>query len=1221
MTASGTAQKLADITDEGLFERLAMAVLRRAELQYRGLCHTGVNAAGKTIRGPVDGIWFPDTASMVLVHHTTTGRGKLKDKWLHDPDGDLIKASLIAQEEKARSPGLHATLVLTTNQDPSENLVRDVHAVGVARGIDTIDIWSQSRLCGFLDSPDGQWIRRDILGIEQELLSFELLRDLSMRCLDAYAQDLHDAPSLWIARDLDVRLEERARGRVTFVVGSSGSGKSVACYRRLKSHVEAGGVGLVARHEDVASEATLEAAVFATLRRLHRALAPVDPTPFSLCSSESPILLVVEDINHATLPRRLVEKLAGWSLTRAPSAGRSTPPSGGLLAGNNLPPWRILCPAWPEVLLGIQEQVRRELEETIQLTTVFAPDEGRDAVLKREQADNYAVSPLRASEISKAFGHDPLLIALHRPGGQQDAHQVIEEFVDGALSRAASLDLTAGDARQALRLLAREMLRRRQLDLTWREIRTWNSLQGEPLHAITAVARRGEVLRLTGTSADECLSFRHDRVRDWLLSDAVTDMEHQGQFSDDLLQDPYFADAIGAALALGQPTATFVSRVAAENPLALFCAFRLIGSSGSPAYVPIRAAALAWLDGPASKDLLSNAHLKAEVLRVLCETDSPDVLELVGKLGAHGRYADFARLRNGDVTGGIGLCVRLEPGIESSLRDLWIEDAKLRHGDALNDRLGAILGAPAIDGRVRSGALRLAGHIADPRLALAVETCWNNDADRSNRLADYLWAFAECCGADAARLLAPVCDAWGALSDEPVSPGSGSPRSNLAAYGLGWALCRQPPPSAVECLILRARADEALRWPITYMLHGMDLPCAVKFVVHELAAMERRSPGSGRLWGPWRHWRRAQEQGRPMSASSRSMLRELWQDRSNDTILRGLALALWAETTASDDLDILRAVAGSDDLADKYLRERLARGDEQAIPALLDKLRSDSDQNWTWWFSGRHLWSDELTATLDSFLTRRATKPSSKDWGDSWEAGIASELVVRLPQVEADRLLQKHWAHLRFFRPFVQAALYVGTPALLEAVRIAVSECPHPAGLFKHITQHYGCSVRGHPGLLREAQVEALEPYLDFLEPLHVRDLWEACNNHKWFEIRRRLLDERLDPPFLTPGREVEQISVELDKLLAEDHIHFLGHWLDNFLDAGVAWGRLVGWLSAWLDQKRSLKALNLVATAIMLRGTRKDLDVLDACNVLPEKEAKQLVADTRFVVRRSRPR
>src|ERR1039457_6742866 len=33
--------------------------------------------------------------------------------------------------------------------------------------------------------------------------------------------------------------------------------------------------------------------------------------------------------------------------------------------GSALPPWRILCPAWPEAFPGIHEQVRRELEGTL----------------------------------------------------------------------------------------------------------------------------------------------------------------------------------------------------------------------------------------------------------------------------------------------------------------------------------------------------------------------------------------------------------------------------------------------------------------------------------------------------------------------------------------------------------------------------------------------------------------------------------------------------------------------------------------------------------------------------------------------------------------------------------------------------------------------------------------------------------------------------------------
>jgi len=1228
MGQSGTAQAVAGITDEGVFEQLATAVLRRAEPRYNNLCHVGVNADGQTIKSPLDGICFvpaADPPCMISVHHTTTGAANLAKKWLHDPStvnprkgrrpaappGDLIKTAGIVQEERKRSPNLRATLVLTTNEEPPEALIREVEAAGTARGIDVVDIWSRSRLCDFLDhDPAGQWLRRQYLGIEQEQLSIELLHELSKRSLGAYAQTLHDAPSIWVDRALDKMLDGRERCKMTFVVGGSGSGKSVACYRRLMTHIGAGGVGLVVGHEDVASEAMLEAAVTASLRRLHPVLAQVAPTPFSLCSSDRPLLVIIEDINHATQPRALVEKLAGWTQSQDKSGGSA------------LPPWRILCPAWPEVFPGIQEQVRRELEESLLLTTVFAPDEGRDAVLRREQAAGYALSPLKAGEISEALGHDPLLIALHNPGEAQDAHKVIEKFVDGALSRATTLDssMTAGDGREALRKLAGEMLRKRQVDLAWREIRTWNSLQGEPLGRIAVLAKLGELLRLTGPSDDQRLSFRHDRVRDWLLSDAAADMERRGLLPIELLQEPYFAEIIGAVLAFGQPMPTFVDRVAAGNPLALFCALRLLGSS--PAYPPIRAAALAWLDGAASQDLLSTAHLRGEVLRILCETDSSDVLEFVRNLGAHGAYADIALLRNGDLAGGIRLCLLAEPGVGFPLRDLQIEHARLRYGDRLVTKMRVILADHTIDGQVRTGALRLAGHIAEPRLASAIKTSWDIDAGRTSHLTDYLWAFAQCCGSDAAQYLAPVCDAWAELPDEEDSPGMGSPRSRLGTNELQWAFRRQPPSSAAEYLILRGRTSENLRWPIMCMLHGVDIPCAVDFVVHELTAIRRRLEGTDKF-SPFvvsapGEWRRAQEQGRPMSASSRAMLCGLWQDRSNDKHLRGQAFALWAATTLPDDIALLRAADGADELADKFLWERLNRGDQEAIPALIGKLRSDED--WNWWRGARHVRSAELTCALDECLARRAAK-APKDWGKSIELDyITSELVMRLPASEAEHLLQEHWAHLRFSGLFVQAALYVGTSALLMAAQTTVSECPTPAILFTHLAQHYGLRVFGHPGFTREAQVLALAPYLDFLEQMDIRDLWDACNRHGWFATRRDLLDHRLNPPFLQPGRESEQIALRLDKLVSEDNPLLLEHWLDQFLDAGIAWREILAWITAWLDQNRSLKALNLVATAIMSRGTRKDLDVLGVCDSMPEKEAKRLVADAQFVVCRSRP-
>jgi len=68
---------------------------------------------------------------LIGVHHATTAKSP-KGKWLLDPatvqrrrgtktvprPGDIIKSFEIIRAERKASPGLAATLVLTTNQEP-----------------------------------------------------------------------------------------------------------------------------------------------------------------------------------------------------------------------------------------------------------------------------------------------------------------------------------------------------------------------------------------------------------------------------------------------------------------------------------------------------------------------------------------------------------------------------------------------------------------------------------------------------------------------------------------------------------------------------------------------------------------------------------------------------------------------------------------------------------------------------------------------------------------------------------------------------------------------------------------------------------------------------------------------------------------------------------------------------------------------------------------------
>jgi hypothetical protein len=160
MSFAQTEKKLAEITDEGLFEKLATAVLRDGEPEYKALAHPGVNVAGKTVKSPVDAISFrSDTVPphLYFVHHTITARDDLAKKWLHDPtkvkprkkgkptapEGDVLKVLRIVAEERARTPNLKATLVLTTNQEPELQTTLDVAAAGSAAQI-KIDLWTRS---------------------------------------------------------------------------------------------------------------------------------------------------------------------------------------------------------------------------------------------------------------------------------------------------------------------------------------------------------------------------------------------------------------------------------------------------------------------------------------------------------------------------------------------------------------------------------------------------------------------------------------------------------------------------------------------------------------------------------------------------------------------------------------------------------------------------------------------------------------------------------------------------------------------------------------------------------------------------------------------------------------------------------------------------------------------------------------------------------------------
>jgi hypothetical protein len=510
----------------------------------------------------------------------------------------------------------------------------------------------------------------------------------------------------------------------------------------------------------------------------------------------------------------------------------------------------------------------------------------------------------------------------------------------------------------------------------------------------------------------------------------------------------------------------------------------------------------------------------------LSETESSKVVGLVRKFQDHTWTAWQALFRNGDVAGGLNVCRDAEPGVGAVWRDRQIEHAKRRFGANLRKVIDRLLRQSDLEQGARIGALRLAGYLADPGLAEAIEASWNSDSEKNSHLEDYLWASAQCCGSEPDHFLGPVCDAWAALPTEKKNEHSASPRDDLAAHSVRWAFHKDVPVSAVGYFIKRAKGEE-LRWPITFMLHGLDHPDAVEFVVRELAETARRLEGTN-SFSPFSlmatdEWRRKQEdKGRPMSRESRDRLLSLWQNQANDKHIRTQAFRFWAATEGSGDLEILRSVDSADLLADQALWQRLRRGDQTAIPDLLVKLRSDDRVQW--WHLGHSIWSDELSRALEEEFERRNAS-IARDWDAKFDTDyVINEIIMRLPVEQAEALLLTHWDHLRFRDLFVQTALYIATPRLLEHVKLAVESCPKSSELFKHIGIHYGIRTKGRAGVTRTSQIEALVPYLDHLDEHAIYTFWDVCNNRGWFELRRKYFDGRLDKKYGRVGLDEDRV-------------------------------------------------------------------------------------------------
>jgi hypothetical protein len=357
---------------------------------------------GKRSRlAPLDGIsWVRDAGGdrVIAAAHSTDKQSDIRKKWLHDPttvkprntggkptapEGDLRKAIREIGTFRANQPDLQATVALTSNREPDQESIVAAQKLATNARID-LDIWSGSRIAQYLDSAEGQWIRKIYLGDSIEFVSIELLQSCTQRRLLEYSHLQN--PLELVDR---ITSKEQSSGH-TLLVGSSGVGKTTIALQILKRHAEDGGTGLVIPHETVILATSLAEAIDIELHKLEPYLQPNSGhQALSLTTESLPFVVVIEDANAASDSPMVLNKVVGWVLS-----GRADP----------VTQWRLVCPVWPQYVDSLEQKLKDTHGSMLQAVDVYTDEQAEEAIQKRvwRQGANYCQPQSR--QLQKPLG-------------------------------------------------------------------------------------------------------------------------------------------------------------------------------------------------------------------------------------------------------------------------------------------------------------------------------------------------------------------------------------------------------------------------------------------------------------------------------------------------------------------------------------------------------------------------------------------------------------------------------------------------------------------------------------------------------------------------------------------------------------------------------------------------------------------------------------------------
>jgi len=789
------------------------------------------------------------------------------------------------------------------------------------------------------------------------------------------------------------------------------------------------------------------------------------------------------------------------------------------------------------------------------------------------------------------------------------AEGVVEKFISQCINEVANNggSYLPIEYRNSIFNICINILRKKRFNPSWEEIQIWFSEEPEKLKAIRELIQNEKLIRLTAREGK--LIFRHDRIRETFLVENMISMLEDPLPNEEILQEPYYAEIIGKAIVLSPQSETFIENLAEKLPLALFEALKNFGDPITEYHNNIIDIIKDWVDSYVVNKRVLNSVINS-IMWCLLNTDSSAILDLTQKLPSWPLIL-LSCLRNGSAISGANFCRYTSISTQDDLRDQIIEHARKQHKAKLLKELGILLSSAALSDEQRRWSLALAGFFEFPELENEIADCWNLANDKEKIIAEAIWAGARCCNRQPSRLLGPMMKFLVSLSDEPISETELGPRIRISE-DLNAAMQRGICNNVIDYLINLHKFCKSLNWPIVIMLEGVDTPDAIELRVR-FAAKESSSSFAWHMLSE--NWDPTNPRGKRLSNPSLDRLKMLWSSLRTDEPTKYQAFRIWANNAQYEQIDILKEVPPESSLYRMAIRRRAQLGDMSVAQQLASYLSTDIHM-----FDVAHnVWCGEILAVTEQYIESIKDKNPGAPYYSDDVICYLSELLTFIPAKDSEALLEKYWGHLRCIPKFIQVALYIGTEKSLKLADSSIRDCPGDIPVFKMLEWTFGFLETGRKEFLTRQHLERLAPYIDKLDDLILWHLAELCQRLGIPEWKREEISSRLPNEFRTrlyPTdedllRELDEFSSDLKYL----SFHF-DHWTQEFDSRHDPRAQII--VERWFDQNRTLKGLQVVAAFLEVKGTRKDLALLDKYEIVgPGDEISRIKDEARFSIYR----